>query len=105
MPNPGAGGGMPQSGPMPQTGGGAPPMPPGGGPSYFDGGMVGPGGSGAGMTPGVGAIPAPQAGTGKPVKATIHEGEYIIPHSVVMRKGTEFFDKLLEPPAPKKPGG
>lgn len=43
-----------------------------------------------------GALPkqSPNPGGGIPIMA--HEGEYVIPKDVVQRKGTEFFDKLLQ---------
>lgn len=43
-----------------------------------------------------GALPkeSPNPGGGIPIMA--HEGEYVIPKEVVQRKGTEFFDKLLQ---------
>ena len=43
-----------------------------------------------------GALPeeSPNPGGGIPIMA--HEGEYVIPKDVVARKGTEFFDKLIQ---------
>jgi hypothetical protein len=43
-----------------------------------------------------GALPeeSPNPGGGIPIMA--HEGEYVIPKDVVQRKGTEFFDKLIQ---------
>ncbi len=43
-----------------------------------------------------GALPqdSPNPGGGIPIMA--HEGEYVIPKEVVARKGTEFFDKLIQ---------
>ena len=43
-----------------------------------------------------GALPeeSPNPGGGIPIMA--HEGEYVIPKEVVQRKGTEFFDKLIQ---------
>jgi len=37
---------------------------------------------------------SPNPGGGIPIMA--HEGEYVIPKDVVARKGTEFFDKLVQ---------
>jgi len=49
--------------------------------------------------PMVAARTPPQKGTHT---VDVHEGEYVIPTDVVKRKGTEFFEKLLQPP---KAGG
>lgn len=46
-------------------------------------------------------VKSPNADGTVPINA--HEGEYVIPADVVRRKGTEFFDKLLE--GSKKSGG
>ena len=43
------------------------------------------------------ATPPPEKGTHT---VDVHQGEYVIPTDVVKRKGTEFFEKLLEPPKP-----
>ena len=36
-----------------------------------------------------------------PVPIMAHQGEYVIPKEVVMRKGTDFFDKMVNPKQPK----
>ncbi len=43
-----------------------------------------------------GALPVKSPNADGTVPINAHEGEYVIPAEVVRRKGTEFFDKLLE---------
>jgi hypothetical protein len=47
-----------------------------------------------------------QVGGGDDTIIAAKRGEYVIPAEVVRRKGTDFFDKMIEPPdTDKKPGG
>ena len=42
-----------------------------------------------------GEVRGPGTGTSDSIPARLSDGEYIIPAEVVRRKGTDFFDKLL----------
>ncbi len=78
-----------------------------------EGGGVAPGGPAPGAPRPAGQVPVRQFLKGGPlpqnsknpdgsIPISAHEGEFVIPRRVVLAKGTEFFEKLIEAPGAKK---
>jgi len=51
-----------------------------------------------------GPVNGPGTSTSDSIPAKLSKGEYVIPAHIVARKGTDFFDKMIDPET-KKPGG